>query len=179
MEDKVKLLYIYYMESIVQKTLTIFLLFIISSCSYTQQEKDNYQKDVIGRANMQVIPLPKKTTIVLYADEIFSIEYNKLKTKSESLLNQVLQVINNNPETKQINIRAYTDNSSSSAKHETLLQANTIAAYLWKHGIPQEKISAKGYGSINPVSNNKTSKGRADNRRIEITLLTKQEPPLG
>ena len=40
--------------------------------------------------------------------------------------------------------------------------------YLIEKGFPADKISAKGYGSANPIGDNNTRKGRQQNRRVEI-----------
>lgn len=37
--------------------------------------------------------------------------------------------------------------------------------------IPEERISVSGFGEQNPIDTNETSEGRANNRRIEITIL--------
>ena len=42
--------------------------------------------------------------------------------------------------------------------------------YLVKQGVPQERISAKGYGMSRPIEDNKTKAGRAKNRRVEFDI---------
>jgi outer membrane protein OmpA-like peptidoglycan-associated protein len=41
-------------------------------------------------------------------------------------------------------------------------------------GVPQERMSAKGYGNTMPVADNATSKGRAQNRRVEFVVSFEQ-----
>ena len=40
--------------------------------------------------------------------------------------------------------------------------------YLIENGFPADNIRAVGYGSANPIGDNTTSKGRQENRRVEI-----------
>ena len=42
--------------------------------------------------------------------------------------------------------------------------------YLISQGVKEDMISAKGYGEQDPVATNDTTQGRAQNRRVEVTL---------
>jgi OOP family OmpA-OmpF porin len=46
-----------------------------------------------------------------------------------------------------------------------------VRQYVVNAGIGAERVSARGYGESNPVASNKTSAGRAGNRRIEFHKL--------
>ena len=48
---------------------------------------------------------------------------------------------------------------------QELMQLET---YLVENGFPADMMTAKGFGSANPIGDNKTSKGRQQNRRVEI-----------
>jgi chemotaxis protein MotB len=50
-------------------------------------------------------------------------------------------------------------------------RADTVANVLIARGVPQSIISAQGFGDANPVASNDTPEGRAQNRRIEVTLV--------
>ncbi|MEO3472286.1 OmpA family protein [Roseomonas sp. CAU 1739] len=49
-------------------------------------------------------------------------------------------------------------------------RADTVADVLIRGGVPRNIISADGRGEANPVASNSTPEGRAQNRRIEVTL---------
>jgi len=52
-------------------------------------------------------------------------------------------------------------------------RAITVARYfIYDLGIEEERLSVTGYGEQNPIDTNETAEGRANNRRIEITVLT-------
>jgi len=53
----------------------------------------------------------------------------------------------------------------------SLERAHTIAKALISKGIASERIICKGYGGKIPVADNETPEGRAQNRRVEITIL--------
>ncbi len=50
-------------------------------------------------------------------------------------------------------------------------RADTVADVLIRDGVPRNIISADGRGDANPVASNATPEGRAQNRRIEVTLV--------
>jgi OOP family OmpA-OmpF porin len=67
-------------------------------------------------------------------------------------------------------IAGHTDNVGSAAMNRKLSQrrAESVMNYLVKKfGIDPSRLTAKGYGMTQPVADNKTSEGRAKNRRIE------------
>lgn len=73
----------------------------------------------------------------------------------------------------EIEVRAYTDALGESQKnyHLTQMRAEAVRQYLISKGIDSNRIRAVGFGSSNPVAENRTAAGRAQNRRIEIIRL--------
>ena len=52
-------------------------------------------------------------------------------------------------------------------------RANSVIQYLaTKYNVPAHKIYVIGLGKDKPVESNKTSSGRADNRRVDVRLMT-------
>ena len=52
-------------------------------------------------------------------------------------------------------------------------RANSVIQYLaTKYSVPAHKIYVIGLGKDKPVESNKTSSGRADNRRVDVRLMT-------
>ena len=77
-------------------------------------------------------------------------------------------------------VNGYTDNApigpglkkEGVTSNEELSQkrAESVMEYLVSQGVKSDLVSAHGYGEANPVADNKTAKGRAENRRVELTL---------
>ena len=68
-----------------------------------------------------------------------------------------------------------TDSVGSSEYNYELSQrrANSVIQYLAvKYNVPAHKIYVIGLGKDKPVEDNKTSAGRADNRRVDVRLMT-------
>ena len=89
----------------------------------------------------------------------------------ETALQPLLKVLLDNPDL-QVEISGHTDNIGSKAKNLQLSQARADAVVAWL--ITQNvkaKMTAKGYGSSQPIATNNTKAGRAENRRIEINVI--------
>ena len=73
---------------------------------------------------------------------------------------------------RTILVEGHTDSTGTPEKNLTLSQARaeTVRKYLVADGIPDGQIRAVGVGQERPVADNKTSAGRAKNRRVEVVL---------
>jgi OmpA-OmpF porin, OOP family len=71
-----------------------------------------------------------------------------------------------------VEIEGHTDNigAAGDAARHTLSEARAKAVAVWlaDHGVPQSKLSSKGYGKTRPIAANDSDLGRAMNRRIEV-----------
>ncbi len=74
---------------------------------------------------------------------------------------------------KKIEIRGHTDNTGNPESNRDLSQrrAMSVRDSLIQMGIAPSRITAVGYGQDFPIADNGTSKGRAENRRVEVHVL--------
>lgn len=72
----------------------------------------------------------------------------------------------------KVRLAGHTDNVGQPEANKTLSQARAEAVkrQLVEYGCAAESIKAFGYGDLKPVASNETEEGRAQNRRVEITL---------
>jgi outer membrane protein OmpA-like peptidoglycan-associated protein/tetratricopeptide (TPR) repeat protein len=122
------------------------------------------------------IPLqPIEVNAAIVLKNIF-FESNKyeLKPESEAELNEVVQLMKENP-TLRIQINGYTDNSGKATDNQTLSEnrARAVTNYLTTKGIAAARLSFKGFGDTQPVADNATPEGRARNRRTELSVISK------
>jgi chemotaxis protein MotB len=76
-------------------------------------------------------------------------------------------------------VNGYTDNTPigpelkrkgiASNQEVSQKRADNVLEFLVSQGLKQDLLSAHGFGDANPVASNDTAKGRAQNRRVEIT----------
>lgn len=73
----------------------------------------------------------------------------------------------------KIAVSGYTDNTGDAMGNKTLSEnrAKAVKARLITDGIAGSRITTAGYGDANPVASNDTAEGRAQNRRIEVTIV--------
>jgi outer membrane protein OmpA-like peptidoglycan-associated protein len=106
-------------------------------------------------------------------------DFNKftLRKGFEDKLSKVAEVLQKYPSI-DITVSGYTDNVGEEEYNKTLSEnrAKTVAEFLTHSGISPSRISYSGYGSDNPVSAGNSEEGRSLNRRVEIKLITKEEP---
>src|ERR1017187_2150162 len=104
----------------------------------------------------------------------FGFNKDNLTSKAQEALDQLAATISS---TKGyiIALEGGTDSVGSADYNYDLSQrrANSVIQYLaTKYNVPAHKIYVIGLGKDKPVESNKTSNGRADNRRVDVRLMT-------
>jgi outer membrane protein OmpA-like peptidoglycan-associated protein len=96
-----------------------------------------------------------------------------IKPSSFSTLDKAVAVLKQFPELK-LAIEGHTDDVADDAFNLKLSQerADSVRSYLLGKGIEASRLRAVGYGETRPKADNKTSSGRALNRRIEFTIVS-------
>lgn len=104
----------------------------------------------------------------------FDFDKTTLKKESFTELNKVVEFLNQNPSV-EIEIAGHTDSKGSDDYNANLSQGRSQAVvdYLISQGINDYRLSAHGYGESKPIDTNDTDEGRANNRRVEFTVMKK------
>ena len=71
-----------------------------------------------------------------------------------------------------VEVAGHTDDVGDSGSNESLSErrARTVWAFLIRYGVDESRISYRGYGESQPISDNATPEGRAKNRRVELRI---------
>lgn len=95
-----------------------------------------------------------------------------LKPTSYTNLKNLVEIMKRKTDFK-IQIAGHTDSGGEESANQLLSQkrAESVKNYLISQGIAPNRIVAKGFGESNPVANNNSPQGKAQNRRTEITVL--------
>lgn len=95
-----------------------------------------------------------------------------LTSSSSIRLSQAANQLLKNPDVKVI-VAGHTDNSGDALFNLNLSQqrAEAVKTYLVNKGVEPKNLTARGYGITQPVADNNTSSGRAQNRRVELRIL--------
>jgi len=118
-------------------------------------------------------PQPPAATKVTYAaDAFFDFDKSVLKPEGKAKLDDLVGKV------KGINLEViiavgHTDSVGSDAYNQKLSvrRAEAVKAYLVSKGIEKNRVYTEGKGEKQPVADNKTSQGRAKNRRVEIEVV--------
>ena len=128
-----------------------------------RQRLQNTEVQITNQGNYINLNLPGGVTFATNSATINGGFYNPL--------NSIAYVLNQYPETR-ILVAGFTDNTGSLSYNQTLSvqRAQSVANYLISKGVNPMRVSAQGYGPSNPIVNNGTAAGRAQNRRVEIQI---------
>lgn len=134
-----------------------------------RQEKDLRQGlegsriEVDRRGDDIVLNMPSKVT--------FDFDSSDLSSQAANALNEVSSVLGEYRDTR-VNIGGYTDSTGDADYNRKLSErrAESVGNYLVRNGVSSSRLNTRGYGENNPVASNNTDAGRAQNRRVEITL---------
>lgn len=118
-------------------------------------------------------PQPPAATKVTYAaDAFFDFDKAVLKPEGRAKLDDLVGKV------KDINLEViiavgHTDSVGSDQYNQRLSvrRAEAVKAYLVSKGIEKNRVYTEGKGEKQPVADNKTSEGRAKNRRVEIEVV--------
>lgn len=107
---------------------------------------------------------------------LFDLDSASLKEESMRRLDQMADVLSRYPDT-DILVMGHTDSSGSEEYNQGLSErrAASVSGYLQNHGVAAERIRARGYGESVPVADNATAAGRAQNRRVEVSIEVNEE----
>lgn len=115
--------------------------------------------------------------IILTMPDAITFDFGRADVKPQfyGVLNNLATTLNQFPETR-LQIAGHTDNVGSDASNLQLSQqrANSVRTYLASTGVAAQRMQAVGYGESRPVADNGSDYGRAQNRRVEITLIPVQ-----
>lgn len=120
---------------------------------------------------IQVIQSPYHIRVVLYNDLCF--QYNAQLTPT--CARQLLRAMHTMKQYGNglVQVVGYSDDiyDSQTANALSQQQANTVVSFLWAHGIETGRLQATGFGKHDPIASQRSLKGSAANRRVEITLV--------
>lgn len=119
-----------------------------------------------------VLTKVKVGTKVVLNNILFQSGKSVLTADSYSGIDRLVNFMKDNPQVK-IEISGHTDKTGSEPLNLKLSEnrAKAVADYLIQKEIARERIEYKGFGSVQPIADNATPKGRTENRRVEFKIL--------
>ena len=136
----------------------------------TYDEKLNIDTTEVGLTDANC---EKQIQAVLGARKInFAPSSSSIEEASLGVIDSIAEILIECPDAR-FEIAGHTDSQGGEESNKTLSQgrADAVLAALLQRRVRTAKMKSVGYGEINPIADNDTEEGRAQNRRIEFSLF--------
>jgi OmpA-OmpF porin, OOP family len=117
---------------------------------------------------------PAKPKYITISERIeFTTGRAELMPNSRHVLDEVADVLRDNPGIKSVEIEGHTDDTGTHFENMQLSQqrAETVRDYLVTKGVSEGRLTPKGYGFDQPIADNGTAEGRKQNRRVQFRIV--------
>ena len=103
---------------------------------------------------------------------LFNTGKSSIQKQTLPVLVSITAILKENPLAK-FSITGHTDTTGKSEFNLKLSKerAGAVKNYLVTNGVATERLTSDGFGDSQPIDDNKTSKGRTNNRRVEVKYV--------
>jgi outer membrane protein OmpA-like peptidoglycan-associated protein len=163
----------------------IAMLGVIVGCSSTAilHERDPLLVSAAPPAPPPPPPEPERVEVKREKIQVnekihFEFDSDKIREESFDLLDEISRVINAHPQIVKLRVEGHTDPRGSREYNLDLSKrrARSVMTYLVEKGdVDPERLEKEGYGFDQPIASNDDEEGMAKNRRVEFTILERDE----
>jgi outer membrane protein OmpA-like peptidoglycan-associated protein len=114
-------------------------------------------------------------SMVLSDDSVkFPVDSAKLSPEAQERLSSFVEQLKSENRNVYLEIQGHTDARGSVSLNQRLGQerAEAVRVFMSKHGVPLNRMATISYGKEEPVADNKTRDGRAQNRRVVLVVMS-------
>jgi peptidoglycan-associated lipoprotein len=117
-------------------------------------------------------PPPPKKEPVSFHSVYFDFDKATLKPEAKAELDRAAKILLENPDLT-LELQGHTDSIGTDAYNKALgeRRAKAVFEYLKAKGVAPHRLKVVSYGESKPVAPNNTEKGRAKNRRVDLTIV--------
>jgi len=146
--------------------------------NYQDKQEAKLRQQMAG-TGVDVVRKGDNITLDMPGNVTFAFDSAALNPQFNAVLDRVAQTLVEFDQTV-IQVAGHTDSTGSHAYNMTLSQqrADSVKNYLAGRGVPGKRMMTTGAGPDHPVASNSTPEGRAENRRVEITIVPVTEATL-
>jgi outer membrane protein OmpA-like peptidoglycan-associated protein len=103
----------------------------------------------------------------------------QIQAESQPLIDEIAKLLDQHREIELVSIEGHSDNRGAAAHNRKLSEARakSVLEGLTARGIEAGRLTAKGFGSSQPIAETDTDEGRAKNRRVELRIERRAAPP--
>ncbi len=116
--------------------------------------------------------------IVILDKVFFEFDSAVIKPESFGLLDEVVASLKEHSEIRRVEVQGHTDDQGPENYNLKLSQrrAEAVRDYLIRGGVSADRLTARGYGELQPLQEGQTLEARAANRRVEFVILQRATP---
>lgn len=139
---------------------------------YYMDKQEAKLREQMAGTGVDVVRQGDNITLDVPGGLTFAFDSAEVNTQFYPVLDKVAGTLTEYNKTV-IEVAGHTDSVGSDAYNQQLSErrANSVAAYLSSHGVDRTRMVTIGAGEGHPVASNDTDAGRAQNRRVEITIV--------
>jgi outer membrane protein OmpA-like peptidoglycan-associated protein len=140
-----------------------------------QDRQEAALRSQLAGSGVDVVRQGDNITLNMPGNITFAFDSANLQPQFGPVLDNVAQTLNQYNQTV-IEVAGHTDTVGTDAYNQKLSvdRANSVAAYLSGRGVMPQRMIVTGAGETRPIASNDTEAGRAQNRRVEITIVPMQ-----
>jgi chemotaxis protein MotB len=176
---------------VIGAALAVTLLGCVSKQKYEESQQKNTELEQeyqqlnqqmaaeLGSKDMQISRLQNAIKLSINSQLLFPSGKWDMSESAKQSIAKVAAILAPHQTTKIV-VSGYTDNTpigpglmQEGVTSNLILsqkRADTVTQYMISQGVKPSLISAQGFGDADPVASNGTAEGRAQNRRVELTL---------
>ena len=169
-------------------TMTFTAILLLAGC-VSQQKYDALEADYqqlnrtmsaeVAANQMHITRLQNAIKVTINSELLFPSGDWQMPVEAQQTISKIVPILAPMQQTK-IMVNGYTDNvpigpglmSQGITSNLELSQkrADNVMQFMISRGVNPSLVSAQGFGEKDPVASNDTPQGRAQNRRVELTL---------
>lgn len=141
-----------------------------------KMDKQKKELEQINGAQVESINDGQAIKVTFESGILFPTNSSTLNAASQNALSNFAASLVNNPDT-DVQVYGHTDNTGNDAINNPLSErrAQSVSNFLKTKGVSNARITSQGFGSTQPVADNSTSAGKAQNRRVEVYILPNEK----
>ncbi|MDR3217588.1 MAG: OmpA family protein [Dysgonamonadaceae bacterium] len=141
-----------------------------------KMDKQKKELEQIESAKVEAINDGQAIKVTFDSGILFATNSSTLNQASKAALTQFANSLKSNPDT-DVEIYGHTDSTGSDKINIPLSEqrASSVKAFLIEQSILAARLATAGLGSSQPVSDNATSLGKQQNRRVEVFIIPNEK----
>ena len=143
------------------------------------QELNQAMSAEVGAKNMQISRLQHAIKVSINSELLFPSGGSEMPAAAKQSIAKIAKILAPH-QTNHVNVNGYTDTTpigpglaKQGITTNVILsqkRADNVMQYMISQGVNPNMVSSHGLGEVDPVASNDTVQGRAQNRRVELTL---------